>query len=322
MSYAKGDAVVVRGTGLGKVKRVGSDGSLDVVISDDAADLLELAADVVEKRVRPVLDRAGAERLLQVLALKLGKPDRRAWGEQYADLQKVLRDGDAAPMAARLQRLYRTPKPLPATVERVINKYEDALLPELAQVLGKSVATLRAELHKDQPAFGFSAPERPDNPPAALPKELPSGWKCLGTFRIFSGKLVVGEATERDLEATFPGRSFHTNLNIEVRNGDWFALVQEGAWIGVFVHVDAMKGFDKQLSKSRELGKVRIEGGTLCVLDKEVRDDRSFQRSQTLAVNEPVQGRGFIVATGGDGVLPVHGVSEGKEVVIVATPHD
>lgn len=322
MGYAKGDVVVVRGMGLGKVKRVGTDRSLELFFSDNESDVLELTADEVPKRVRPAVNRATAEKLLQVLSTKEGDPDRRSWGEQYVELQRVLRASDAEPMAEKLQRLYRTPRPLQATVERVIHNYEDMLLPELAQVLGRQVKALRSQLHLGQPAFGSSAPERPELPPAELPKNLPAGWTCLGTFRIHSGKLVAGETVESDIEATFPGRKFHSNLTLKVRNGDWFAMAKKEKWNGVFVHADAVPEFEKRLAKCRELGKVVIEGGVFCVLDQEVRDDGSFQRVQDLARNEPVDGRGFVVTTANDDAQAVHAVYEGSEAVIVAAPYE
>src|SRR5437868_214641 len=136
MSYSNGDHVVCRGQGLAKVQRVERDGTVFLQLSVGDSDVVEVPAADADKRLRACVDKGAAEKLVALLGKKDGKPDPRPWGEQYVDIQKALRKGDAKPLAERLQLLLRTPSPLQPTVERALFGIEDVLLPELAHGLG------------------------------------------------------------------------------------------------------------------------------------------------------------------------------------------
>src|SRR6185436_5968431 len=135
MSYSNGDYVVCRGQGLVKVQRVERDGTVVVQLSVDDSDVLEVPANEADKRLRACVDKGAAEKLAALIGKKDGKPDPRPWGEQYVDIQKALRKGDAKPLAERLQLLLRVASPLQPTVERALFAIEDSLLPELARAL-------------------------------------------------------------------------------------------------------------------------------------------------------------------------------------------
>src|SRR5262245_20450492 len=147
MSYSSGDYVVCRGQGLVKVQRVEGNGTIVVQLSVDDADTLEIEAGEADKRLRAPLDKASCEKLVTLLSKKDGKADSRPWGEQYVDIQKLLRKGDAKPLAERLQGLFRNVSPLQSAVERALFAVEDVLLPELAHGLQLPVSKLRTRLH-------------------------------------------------------------------------------------------------------------------------------------------------------------------------------
>src|SRR5882724_472135 len=119
MNFAPGSYVVYRGQGLAKVQNA-DDEQIVLQLSVDDADTLEVPAGEADKRLRAPLDKSGAEKIMTLLGKKEGKPDARAWGEQYADIQKALRKGDAKALAERLHLMLRTSAPLSSTVERAL----------------------------------------------------------------------------------------------------------------------------------------------------------------------------------------------------------
>lgn len=321
MSYSNGDYVVCRGQGLVKVQRVERDGTVVVQLSVDDSDVLEIPADETDKRLRACVDKAAAEKLIALVGKKDGKPDPRPWGEQYVDIQKALRKGDAKALAERLQLLLRVPAPLQPTVERALFSVEDALLPELAHALHVPVKKLKIRVHNGTPAFSFQD-QATDLMPALIPppEKLPKGWEYLGHFSLGSTKLVAGEVVEPDIEATFAGKSLKLSVTLKAKKGAWWAIKPSGKeWAGIFLHREAGGGVEKWLKAAREVAKVSLEHGTFCVLDAELRDDRAFQRAPSVTLNQAIEGKGFAVAAE-DGPCPVRVAHQGEEVVLVAVP--
>ncbi|MBL8953014.1 MAG: hypothetical protein JNK82_19710 [Myxococcaceae bacterium] len=321
MSYSNGDYVVCRGQGLVKVQRVERDGTVVVQLSVDDSDVLEVPPHETDKRLRACVDRAAAEKLATLIGKKDGKPDARPWGEQYVDIQKALRKGDAKPLAERLQLMLRVAAPLQPTFERALFSVEDALLPELAHALAIPVKQLRTRLHNGTPAFSFQD-QATDLMPALVPppEKLPKGWEYLGNFSLSSGKLVAGEVVEPDIEATFAGKSLKLSVTLKAKKGAWWAIKPSGKeWAGIFLHREAGGGVEKWLKAGKEAAKVSLEHGVFCVLDVELRDDRNFQRAPSVTLNHAIEGRGFAVGAE-DGVYPVRVAYDGAEAVLVAVP--
>lgn len=321
MGYSNGDYVVCRGQGLTKVQRVEREGTVVVQLSVDDSDVLEVPPDEIDKRLRACVDKATAEKLVALVTKKDGKPDARPWGEQYVDIQKALRKGDAKPLAERLQVLLKNGAPLQPTVERALFSVEDALLPELAHALQQPVKKLRTRVRNGTPAFAFQDTAT-DLMPALVPppEKLPKGWEYLGHFVLGSTKLVAGEVVEPDIEATFAGKSLKLSVTLKAKKGAWWAIKPAGKeWAGIFLHREAGGGVEKWLKAAREVAKVSLEHGAFCVLDVELRDDRNFQRSPSVALNQSIEGKGFAVPAE-DGAWPVRVAHQGEEVVLVAVP--
>jgi RNA polymerase-interacting CarD/CdnL/TRCF family regulator len=322
MGFANGEYVVCRGQGLVKVQRVERDGTVALQLSVDDSDVLEVPADETDKRLRACIDKAAAEKLAALVSKRDGKPDARPWGEQYVDIQKALRKGDAKPLAERLHLLLRNSAPLQSVVERALNSVEDALLPELAHALQIPVKKLRTRLHNGTPAFAYQD-QATDIMPALVPppEKLPKGWEYLGSFLSTSGKLVAGEVVEPDLEATFAGKSLKLSVTLKAKKGAWWAIKPSGKeWAGIFLHREAGGGVEKWLRAAREAGKVTLEHGMFCVLDSELRDDRNFQRAPGVHLNQAIEGKGFSVAAH-DGNCPVRVAYDGELAVMIAVPH-
>lgn len=82
-----------------------------------------------------------------------GRPDPRPWGERYPDLVTTLQQGRPADQVAALRTLYSAPSSPSAGEFRLITRYEDVLLPELATALGRSFDDLHAAARAAAPAF-------------------------------------------------------------------------------------------------------------------------------------------------------------------------
>jgi hypothetical protein len=302
-----GALVVVRGLGLGKIKSV-KDGVCTVRLTADD-DTAEIRGEKVPALLRWPMSAAEAGDVHEILARKAGPPDGRSWGEQYIELQRVLKTGTPKEQALHLQRLYRLSNPGSAQ-QRVLDSYEDALLPELAHSLKKKLGGLRSQLHRNQPAFGYMAPERDDDAPVSPPTSAPNGWHDRGAFRVFSGRMAIGEFPVSEGDATDYG-DFRANLVPACRNGDWFSFSREYEGDDsdgdeyVIVHRDGVGEADALLKTVRLLGAVAVEGGAVHFLDEEVRDDKRYQRE--LETGKEPLGRGFIAELGGDGATEIFG---------------
>ena len=323
MGLARGDFVVCRGVGLAQVQKLERGGGVTLQPVAEDSEPLTVAAAEHDKRLRAPVDKAAAEKLVALLSKGDPLDGERSWGEQYKGIHKALKTGDARPLATALAELLRHPAPLPKTHERALYELEDVLLPELARALGLEPRTLRSRLHRSAPAFALDDAEPSGIRPAPVPKALPKGWTCAGSFRVSTGKLLAGELAEDDLDSTFPGTHFRTNVAAKARKGAWFALVPaDGRWAGVFVHAESMPQFEALLRQARELGKVVLRSGTFAVLDAAEKDARSFARAHEAAVGQSIDGRGFLVATASDGKFPVLAHLDGGEAVLVATPFE
>jgi hypothetical protein len=225
------------------------------------------------------MNRAEAEAILEVLDRKTGEPDSRPWGAQYVELSKLHRAGAPTDQAERLQRLYRRLSPSLAE-SRMVAALEDQLLPALAKATETTQGVLRARLHRDQPAFPYTAPERPESQLPPVPER--AGWDAHCAFRIFGGAVAIGESFD---------------LEVHAENGIWFAYQREdesGCGVGLAIHETV-----RALPNGVGVGTVGVEGGTVPVLDLEVRDDVTFQREMELA--RDILRRGYVFGMGGDG---------------------
>jgi hypothetical protein len=260
-----GDSVVVRGLGLGKLKAF-KDGRW--IIGLASKDEAEVKDEKAEALLRPPMTADEAAAAFEKLSKKDGEPDPRDWGDQYLELQRVLKQGAPVAQAEVLQRLYRLTEP-DASQLRVLESMEDALLPELAHVLKKKPGSLRNQLHAGQPAFGYCAPERDESSPIAPLVSVPVGWTAMGSFRVFSGKMVVGEHPYPSKEAdayVYPDGSTRRTFVVPCENGEWFALGsndEENEFDYVIGTRAAAEGLQDLLGKMSMVGTINIEGGSV-----------------------------------------------------------
>ena len=317
-SFKAGDLVVVRGIGLCKLDSTEGE-RWKLSSTTDKKDVVEIKLEKLDALVRPPMGAAEAGGVLAKLMAKGGEPDARDWGDQYLEHGPALKTGTPAAQADILQKLFRAEAP-DEMQQRAIGKLEEVLLPELALALKKKVGALRSQLHKGQPAFGYQAPEREDDGPIANLKSIPAGWEAQQAFRVFSGKLAIGEQPSGEVEPALDGA--FPNIIAPCPNGEWFPLFrnQRESYQHLLATRAAASQIDQLLARLEPLGTVGVEGGALHAVDQEVCADRRYRKA--MEAGGAILGRGYEAAMGGDGDVPIAGVrSEDGLISLFAIGH-
>jgi len=295
--FKRGQHVVVRGLGLGAVVSEGARG-LRIRVGDGRdATVVTLEPDQIDERVRTPLGPAEAVAALEASSRARSRSDRRPWLSIEADLRDLLIAGTPREQLVQLRWLYAQRDRTPPQ-ERLIELFERALVPELAHALDRTAAQMRKRIRGDHAAMGTTAPERATAPIEPL-RRVPRGWRVGGAFRGFSGRLVVGERFQREGDARSVG-GVSANLVVPCRCGEWFALVREdddGPEYTLATRA-VVASLSARLRASKTIGYVAVEGGTVPVIDEEVRGDRDYEKKVRYDVSLD---RGFIASVGGDG---------------------
>jgi hypothetical protein len=267
---------------------------------------------------------AEAQVVVDVL-LEGGSPSTLSWGEQVLEYGRVLRCGPPEAQARVLASLYSVEDPDPPRL-LMISRFEDQLLQATADALGRPLGELRAMLHEGRAAFSGDAPWRAEEGDAVAPV-APTGWQATGSFRVFGGALVFGEAPQAELEEGSAEAA--AAFARPALNGVWFTWsvpIRLGLWRRLFgragleevehvaLHESVLPEAPGHLSHALPLGQVWVHGGTSSAVDVEVREDRQFLSS--LEHGEET-GRGFTVGLGGDGEVTWRGTEQNGELVLV-----
>ncbi|HJL43690.1 MAG TPA: hypothetical protein RMG48_20450 [Myxococcales bacterium LLY-WYZ-16_1] len=169
--------------------------------------------------LRPLVERAEAERAWARLR-EVAEPDDRPWSERYLDGAKTLAEGSLQEQLERLRVLYASPfVPSPGEI-KLMRTYEDAVLAELAAVLGRDRGQLEEELKALHPVFRAVEVRPPD--PVPKPPEGPDleGYRQVGRAD-FGDTVWISEAPPK--LAAQSGDYMET----KVRSGVWFGWVTE-----------------------------------------------------------------------------------------------
>jgi len=259
-----------------------------------------------------------------VLSRKEGEPDARSWGEQFVEYTRLLKNGTPVEQAERLHRLYRVRAPLPPTHVLMVTRFEEHLLHDVAKALGKSFASAKSVLHREQPAFAGEAPQRPKEALPPKPASL-AAWDGAGGFFVYGSALVLGESPRSGKDNEAAGGDGYFTLSRPALNGAWLllnrpqTLAEEGdtfeGTLWVAVHVDHAENTEALLAQAKELGAVFVEGGTSAAVDAEVRDDPWFLRNFEAG---DLQQRGFVIELGGDGLCAWRGAFAGEQLCLIA----
>lgn len=304
-SFVVGDFVVWQGQGLVRVE--GShekDGqSFWVMRSVEAGTTMLVPTDTVNEVVRRPVDRPEAERLAGVLRQQKGASDDRPWSVRYHDCMVTLTKRPLEAQVSALHTLYRTAYAPTFGERKLIDTFERVIVGELAHVLGKDVDAMVAELRSNHPVFAPNLPTRPPDPEIAEPKApvLLRNHTYLGKISSPSGSIVVGEAMA-------PARDTYL---AQGKPGDWHAYVKGPSGDDesrlLLIHADALGQQKDLLDALVAVADLDVEGGTMAMINAEVRDNESFQEAAMFPVSPIVQGSGCVVATRGDGAHRLRG---------------
>ncbi len=326
-TFRPGDVAVYPSQGLVRVEGqedIGGKPFLKVTVPHSGTTIGVPVAKIHELLRDPV-SRAEAERLLTILRAGDGEPpDDRAWPYRFRDFQRTLVKGSFHDQVRALHRLYRTKFKLSFGERRLIMTFEDAILGELAHVVGGTKDALVAELHGMHPAFLASAPARPPEQPITRPTPKPpiklAKHEYLGEFTVADGRLVVGEFTESSGDSPTDAKERSSFVSPAVP-GTWYAFVQGDDEVEalIAVHRDHADNFKKLAKSAAPLSRVIVEGGRMTMLDAAVRDDPKYvdETMFPLFTEGLILDRGCHSGTGGDGVDTVRGVlADGKLVFV------
>lgn len=293
---AAGDAVFVRKLGFRRVVAVGED-------TCDVDGPLTYTRDQVERLFRPVLPRDRAEVLCRLLADPSAPREEPLGPALSTRVHDAVAAGDPDTMAELLRDLYGAPHPLPPAGRHHLRRVEDAVLGELAHATERPFADLRYESRAGKPAFACVAPVRHVEAPPP-PAAMPAGWSYAGGFHLF-GALTVGELPSADSVGRALGDGLFEAIDLDAKPGIWHVLERRDDESGEYaaVHADYVGPFGALRLRARSVASVNIEGGSVHLVDAEIRDDDAFQ--QDLAAQELTH-RAFGGATGGDGPVAVY----------------
>jgi RNA polymerase-interacting CarD/CdnL/TRCF family regulator len=125
--------------------------------------------------LRAPVSRQQAERWLSVLRDAETTVDERPWDDRYADYDAALEPGASDQLVEMLRRLYASHYASSTGERRLIWKYENIVLAEIAYVLDLSEEALRDELHTIHSAAGTFSPDAAARP---APESPGSSWKA------------------------------------------------------------------------------------------------------------------------------------------------
>jgi hypothetical protein len=195
---------------------------------------------------------------------------------------RTLVKGTVQDQAKRLQRMYGSPFKPSSGELRLITAYQDALLSELAFVLGHAVDSMSAKLRRIHPAFSTSAKPRP--PEARSPEPVPDGpavrgFDLLGSFEVAGEGLVVAGPGDHPSSADGRGTA---NAHVVARPGKWYGYTVEDEPTGetarlIAIHSAAGAALDELARRAVVSARVPGRAGTMAILDEAIRNEERFE---------------------------------------------
>jgi len=253
-----------------------------------------------------------ASPLLEALSRDDAAPDERGFEDQFVESIKTLARGSWQDVQRRLARLYASPwKPAFGDL-RMIDMYEEALVPILAYALGRTHASMVEQLRSGKPVFAAKKLRPAASSPPARPKTPAlQGYETLFSFEV-TGELWLGEAPD------WHDRADSGLVRLAVAPGRWGAYRlhrdaddSEPSIELLLVHAsrDAMNARIVTTAPWRTAGEItQTKGsGRICVLDRvALADPWTMDRLRYLGGVRAYGGHAICVATDGwRGPLPV-----------------
>ena len=299
---SEGEWVAVAECGPLEIQEIEEDGT---VVFEDRGERLALPAEAAERRVRPLAEPGEAEAIREAFE-SMGEPivSRRPYDRNRA-YRETLQGNDLRKMARILCGIYRHPSP-DYPEEQNVDRFEETVLGEMAQVLEEDVGALKREARA---ACGkpFPVPNRTEALAEAEPLPGLEGYEAIGAFAC-EETMVAGEAGQ--------------GVELEVEPGVWFAYGYEDEEVEapdklLCIHAGA---FDDIAVHSEELtrtGGFSIEAASAAVVDAKMLQEASFWSALAFGGSEIIAQRGVQVLREGDGRGVVYSAATDEEGGVV-----
>jgi RNA polymerase-interacting CarD/CdnL/TRCF family regulator len=303
--FEPGQSVVVRGKCLGKVISAGSSivvEELDLKPGEESQ--FEIPRDRATEALRPIVDRAGAERVLAIVRERIARPPA---DERALAYRRAIKSGDLEEQARLLAAAYRGPTESPEN--QYLERLEKSVFGELALVLGKSrktlVARTRSAVLGEAPPRGLSLPDVSREVAAAVVPAL-KGLTTIGAFAVHD-RIACGESRAEASVLAVPGIWFAYALDNR-EDDDVDELIA--------IHRDHVTEHAALKRAARLVGKSPIEGAHIAIFDEALADDRDIFEALGQTSHEILENRCATVGLGGDGLGRMYAAPTGRAAYV------
>ncbi len=282
-------------------------------------------------RVRAVISKIEAERRLALLEDTTPVTDTRSAKERYVEYTRTMARGTDLQKLALLRAQYASTFSAGAR-NMVIYYLEDAVLPELAHVLGTSQEMLAEKLHSvhaERGTYAKTAKPRPPEPEPVPPKDPwgIKGHKYVGTFTLEGDSLIAGDPIYITSKHDESKQDVTKNIRIIATPGRWLCYLEldpkdpsDVTMSFIAIHDSAKKQFDGARRKAASVAKLWVDSGRMSVVDSAIRDDASYEDARLFGADDfgVIGGRGCVVSSGaGDGTYTTRVIAhDGKAIYV------
>lgn len=281
--------------------------------------------------VRALISKPEAERRLALLKDTTPVTDTRPAKDRYVELTRTMSRGTDMQKLALLRAQYASTFSA-GTRNMTIYYLEDAVLPELAHVLGSSQGKLVEMLHAvhaERGTYAKTATTRPPEPDPVPPKD-PWGIKghdYVGTFTLEGDSLIAGDPIYVTSKHDESPQEVTKNVRIPAAAGRWLCYLEldpedpsDVTMSFIAIHDSARKEFDRARRKAAPVAKLWVDSGRMSVVDSAIRDDASYDDARLFGGDDfgVVRGRGCVVSSGGgDGTYTTRVIARGGNAIYV-----
>ncbi len=302
-----GQAVVVRGRGLGTVVTVRNDTIIvaerDLERGEESQ--FEIPVESAGDAVRAIATPGEAERALALIATR---SERLPADERGIAYRRAFKRGDLDEQARMLAAMYGGPAETPE--RQYQDLIERSVFGELALVLDTSRKALRARIRAanlgEPPPRSLGLADRRDELAAVTVPPI-DGFDSIGAFAV-DAQIGVGEANADVVVPADPGVWLAYAVRDE--NADYFTEL-------VAVHAARVGEFAELRRGAKIAGKTPFEAAHMSIFDEAIVDDREVVDRMLQAGCEIVDGRSASLGLGGDGVAEVRVARDGERAICI-----
>jgi hypothetical protein len=281
--------------------------------------------------VRAVISKPEAVRRLALLQDTTPVTDSRSAKERYVERARTMARGTDMQRLALLRAQYASTFAAGAH-NMVIYHLEDAVLPELAYVLGTSQEELAEKLHSvhaERGTYAKTAKARPPEPEPVPPKDPwgIKGHEYVGTFTLESDDLIAGDPVYVTSRHDEPPQEVTKNVRIPATAGHWLCYLEldpedasDVTMAFIAIHESARKQFERARGKAASVAKLWVDSGRMSVVDAAIRDAAAYDDARLFGADDfgVIGGRGCTVTSGaGDGTYTTRVIADSGKAIFI-----